>query len=213
MHAAQVAYQNALQVYTKEALPQAWAATQNNLSRVYVFQMKWEEAAEALENALSLYPAYTEALARAVSIYHNRLFRFDRAFELNAKRVELGTGELEFVESHLTTARFEGCATRAALLLTDTSWKDHRIVLTALRFACLAADQKAEDARVAGHQLVTDISGLEKVRWVFSGTKHFVGQHPAFAAKSAAWVQLFEALEQGDEVRARASLAALSIPE
>jgi hypothetical protein len=171
----------------------------------------WVEA-QALENVISMYPASAEGLARAESIYQNQLFRFDRAFELNAKRVELGDGKLEFIESHLTTARFEGCATRAAALRTDILQKDQRIVLTALRFACLAADHKAEDARVAGYQLVKDISGLEKVRWVFSGTKHFVGQHPAFVVKSAEWVELFEALERGDEVRARASLAALGVP-
>jgi hypothetical protein len=90
---------------------------------------------------------------------------------------------------------------------------DQRIVLTALRFACLAANQKAENARVAGRQLVKDISDLEKVRWTFNGTKQFVSQHPAFAVRSAEWVRLFEALEQGDEVKARASLAALGVPE
>lgn len=71
-------------------------------------------AAQAAENVLTLYPTLIEGLARAESIYQDGLFRFDRAFELNAKRVELGDGELEFIEKHLTTARFGGCAIRGA---------------------------------------------------------------------------------------------------
>ncbi len=213
MHASVTAYQNALQVYTKGSLPQDWAMTQDNLARAYFSQEKWEEAAQATENMLTLYPTSIEALARAEGIYQNELFRFDRAFELNAKRVELGFGGLDFIEKHLTTARFEGCATRAAALRSEISEKDQRLVLTALRFACLAADQKTEDARAAGHQLVKDISGLEKMHWTFRGVKHFVSQHPAFAVKAAEWVRLFEALEQGDQGKAGASLAALGVLE
>jgi hypothetical protein len=68
-------------------------------------------------------------------------------------------------------------------------------------------------ARAAGRQLRQQIAGLDKVRWTFTGTKHFVSQHAAFAAKSADWVRLFEALEQGDEVKATASLTALGVPK
>ena len=213
LRAAVTAYQNALQVFTKESLPRAWAIAQNNLASAYISQKKWGEAAQALENGLTVYPTAIEGLARAEWIYQDRLFRFDRAFELNAKRVELGDGELPFIETHLTTARFGGCATRAAALRTETSEKNRQIMLTALRFACLAADQKTADALAAGRQLLKDIPGLGKIDWSFGGVKHFVSQHPAFAAKAGAWVELFEALEQGDEVKARASLAALGVLE
>jgi hypothetical protein len=162
---------------------------------------------------LIAYPEYLEGLARAEGIYHDRLFRFDRAFELNTRRVQLGDGELDFVEKHLTTARFEACATRANSLQNKIPEKDLRVGLSALRLACLAAGQKTEDARTAASQLREELAGLEKSRWIFGGTKHFVSRHPAFAAKAAEWVRFFEALEQGDEAKAQASLAALSVPE
>jgi hypothetical protein len=211
--AAVIAHQNALQVYTKESYPQDWVITQHYLAKTFALQEKWEEAALATGNVLSLYPAWIEGLERAEGIYHDHLFRFDRAFELNARRVALGEGELHFVQNHLTTARFDACATRAAALESKISEQDQHQVLTALRFACLSAEQRPEDARAAGRQLRQQIAGLDKVHWTFSGTEHFVSQHAAFAAKSADWVRLFEALEQGDEVKATASLTALSVPK
>ena len=39
-----------------------------------------------------------------------------------------------------------------------------------------------------------------------------MSQHPAFGGKAADWVRLFEALEQGDEAKARAALSALGVP-
>jgi tetratricopeptide (TPR) repeat protein len=212
LRTAVTAYENALQVRTKESLPQYWATTQNNLAKTYISQQKWEEAAQALENVLTLYPTFLEGLQNAEAIYHDRLFRFDRAFELNAKRVELGNGEPDFVEKHLTTARFEGCASRAAALDPKIEEKDIRVGLMALQFACLAANQKTEDARDAGSALAREIPGLEKTNWSFSGVKHFVSQHTAFSAKAGEWVHLFEALEEGDEAKARTSLAALDQP-
>jgi tetratricopeptide (TPR) repeat protein len=216
LRAAVIAYQNALQVRTKESLPQDWAATQLGLAKAYVSQKKWEEAAQALENVLTLHPTFIEALKSAQWIYQERLFRFDRAFELNAKQVELGDGELPFIEKHLTTAHFEGCAARATALRAQFSEKNERLVLTALRFACLAADQKTEDARAAGRQLVKDISGLEKVGWTFTGVEHFVSQQPAFAVNhqpneessprcsscdsAAAWRRMFQRVTRRSRV-------------
>jgi hypothetical protein len=93
---------------------------------------------------------------------------------------------------------------------SDTLENNRRVVLASLRFACLAADQRVEDARAAGSQLAKALSGLQKVGWTFAGVRHFVSQHPAFAVKSAEWVRMFEALEQGNESNA---LAALGVPE
>ena len=87
-------------------------------------------------------------------------------------RFELGDGKLDFIETHLTTARFAGCATRSAALRTEIAEKDQRLVLTTLRFACLAADQKTEDAVTTGRELAKDLSGLDKIHWAFDGVKH-----------------------------------------
>jgi hypothetical protein len=65
----------------------------------------------------------------------------------------------------------------------------------------------------AGRELRKQVAGLEKTGWTFTGTKHFVSQHAAFAAHARDWVRLFEALEQGDQAKAIAALAALGVPE
>jgi WD40 repeat protein/tetratricopeptide (TPR) repeat protein len=207
------AYQNALQVRTKESIPQAWARTENDLAGVLLLQERWEEAAQTAENVLTLYPTDRVALKLAADTYHEHLFRFDRAFALTAKLVELGERELDFIEAHLTTGRFDDCVNRAAALQNKISRKDHRLVLAGLRLACSSAAQKNDDVWAVGSQLREEISGLEKVRWIFGGTKHFVDQHAAFAAKATAWVRLFEALEEGDKTKAHAALTALGVSE
>jgi hypothetical protein len=210
-------YENALQVYSKEAWPNYWAMVQIKLAWVLVSQKRWEEAAQGAEKVLAFNPAPPDGLAVAVAIYQEGLFRFERAFELAAKRVELGGGEEDFVEAHLTTARFDACATRATALLKKTSMNELRVALTAIRFACLSAAQRTAERRVASRELRTEIGGLNggppPLGWNFTGVKHFLSGHPAFAEKAAEWIQLFDALEQRDQTKARAALTALDAPE
>lgn len=192
------------------------AAAQFKIAQSLNTQGKWEEAAQALEKVLTLNPRHMEALQLADWIYHEHLFRFDRAFDLNAKREEIGVGsgggKEDIVEKHLTTGRFNACATRAAARHGEVSEKRLKLVLSAIRFACLSGEQKGAEALAIGRQLRQEVSALERVRWTFSGTKHFVKTHPAFAAK-AAWVSLFEALELGDEAKALAAISALGVPK
>jgi tetratricopeptide (TPR) repeat protein len=56
------AYQDALQVYTKESLPQRWASTQQNLGNVYA------KAGEGLSGAKAV-----DHLRTAIKAYHNAL--------------------------------------------------------------------------------------------------------------------------------------------
>jgi hypothetical protein len=59
--------------------------------------------------------------------------------------------------------------------------------------------------------LFGEISGLCKVESL-GGVKHYLREHPAFHTNAAEWIRLLEALEQGDEAKARPSLAALGVP-
>ena len=213
--AAITAYQSALTVFSKDFARDYWANIQNGLAKAYYNLQRWQEAAAAEEAALSLYPQWSEALARATTIYHEHLFQFDRAFELNTRRVSLGEGQDAFIESHLTTARFSDCASQASDRLTQTTDPREKLSLTAVRLACLSAMPGPADARIttAPSDIFTQIHNLQKIGWTFSGTKHFLAQHPAFAAHSSDWVHLFEALEEGDEAKARAALLALGFHE
>jgi tetratricopeptide (TPR) repeat protein len=213
--AAITAYQSALTVFSKDFARDNWASIQNGLAIAYYNLHRWQEAAAAEEFALSMDPPWSEALARATSIYREHLFQFDRAFELNTRRVSIGQGQDDFIENHLTTARFSDCASKASDHLTQTNDPGEKLALTAIRLACLSAAVGPADARTttATSDIFTQIHNLQKVGWSFSGTKHFIGQSPAFAAHSSDWVHLFEALEEGDEPKARAALLALGFHE
>jgi predicted LPLAT superfamily acyltransferase len=57
------AYQSALQVYTRDAFPQAWAITQNNLGNAYGDRIRGERA---------------DNLEQAIAAYHNALQVYTR---------------------------------------------------------------------------------------------------------------------------------------
>jgi tetratricopeptide (TPR) repeat protein len=116
-----------------EAGPNERAKPQYERAQSLVKQEKWTEAAQAAENALGLDPESADVLELAENIYHDRLFQFDRAFELNSKRVELGAGGDDFVEKHLTTARFETCAALAGMRLSEVSDKRIRLAWISTR--------------------------------------------------------------------------------
>jgi uncharacterized protein YfcZ (UPF0381/DUF406 family) len=176
-------------------------------------QGKVPESLEAAETALSLDPQSTDVLALAEYLYHDKLFQFDRAFDLNARRVELGVGGEDFVEKHLTTARFEACAAMAAVLRGASTEKRIRLVMSSLEFACLSGEHNSDAALVAGRQLRKEMIGLQKVNWTFTGTEHFISGSPAFAVNASQWVNLFEALSKGDEKKGLEAMTALGVPE
>ncbi|MGA2095209.1 MAG: DUF2610 domain-containing protein [Candidatus Acidiferrum sp.] len=180
-------------------------------ARVMAEEKRWKEAAQAIETAYSLEPESTTILNAAENIYHDGLFNYSRAYELNAKRVDLGEGGYDFVEKNLTTSRFEACANLAAIAWLEASDRI-RLVMSSIQFACLSAERKTDAALIVGRRLRKDVAGLKTVGWVFSGTKNFVNTSPAFADKAPQWVSLFEALEQGDEKKALAALDALGVP-
>jgi CHAT domain-containing protein len=81
------AYDAALQVYTREAFPQNWAMTQNNLGVAYNYRIKGERA-ENIENAIAAYNAALRIYTREAfpqnwamtqnnlgSAYNNRIKR------------------------------------------------------------------------------------------------------------------------------------------
>ncbi|WP_446742829.1 DUF2610 domain-containing protein [Silvibacterium acidisoli] len=197
----------------EKAQPNERAKTKLVVAQTLIKEEKWAEAAQDLEEARKLDPSAPNILELEVGILHDKLFQFDRAFELNAQLVESGGGIDDFVESHLTTSRFEACSALATLDREKTADKQMRLVMTALDFACLSADQRRDAALAEGHRLRTDVAELEKSTWSFAGTKRYITESPAFAQSSTEWVGLFDALEAGDKNKAQAELTALGIPQ
>jgi hypothetical protein len=142
---------------------------------------------------------------------NEHLFQFDRAFELNSRRASLGQNQDDFIESHLTTARFSDCASKASDRLSQIADPSLKLALTAIRLACISAAPGLADARTssAASDIFPQLRDLQKSNWSFAGAKHFISQSPAFAPRSSDWIHLFEALEEGDEPKARSALLAL----
>lgn len=211
-YASSAELKNDLSTDVKTA-PNEAAQPQYALAQSLEQQKKYAEAADAAEAALRLDPNSIDIMDFAESIYHDKLFRFDRAYELNARRVEMGFGGRDFVEKQLTTGRFEECAAMATAVREGATEKTTRIIVSSIGFACLTAEQKPEAAHAAGHRLRKEVQDLGYFNWSFAGTKHFVSTNPAFAGKASQWVSLFEALEHSDEKKVLAALTALGVPE
>ncbi|MGB8194312.1 MAG: tetratricopeptide repeat protein [Chitinophagaceae bacterium] len=57
---AVAAYRAALEIYTKEDLPQYWAMAQHNLGLLYKQTKQWELAIQYFESIRRMYPEYIE---------------------------------------------------------------------------------------------------------------------------------------------------------
>ncbi len=189
-------FQLVLTLYSREYDLNRYADIQDLLAQTFSSQRKWREAAAAEEEYLLVFPNSVNGLSRAEGYYHDRLYDYGRAFELNAKRVQLGQGEVDFVEKHLTTARFDGCITRAEHLQTQISDAGELVVLESLYFACLRASHMDSKAGQVLEKLRSDLQNVQSVDWSFNGTKHFVTIQAPFSDRPAPWVRLFEAIEE-----------------
>ena len=177
---------------------------------------KFNEALKATERLVSMDPNSLVVLEGAAGLYHDVLFQFDRALEMNEKRVELAGGasaDFDLAEANFTASRYEDCALLSDAIRNGSAEKRIAIIMTSFEFACLTGANKHDGALAAGRLLRTQLAGLTKVGWNFSGTKHFVSSHRPFETEGGTWVSLFEALEQGDEKKAQGALTALGVPE
>jgi len=194
----------------RSTAPNANAKQQFALSQSLGKQGNWVAAAKAGELALSLDPQSEDILQWVSFIDHEQLFKFERAYELDQMRIQLGYGQDDFVEANLTTSRFDACDNLAGAAWRNDTTTNLKIVMSSLQFACLTGERNFL-ASVMGSQLRKEISGLQKVGWTYNGTERFVASSPAFAPNGSTWVTLFQALTNGDERTALEALTALGI--
>lgn len=195
------AHRAALEVFSRANSPRDWAITQRALSYSLARQGDWEGAVEATENVLVVFPEDASDLKRAEEIYQEILFRFSKAFDLNQRRARLvnspGT-RMEFVEKHLTTARFSECVALSGDFEHEGLRGAALLVRDVLRLVCeYGAGQKSAARQTAG-AILLESANLHQPAWDAPGVRHFLSLHPAFAAGRDLWVQLFKKLEEGD---------------
>ena len=116
--------------------------------------------------------------------------------------------QANLVETHFVTGRFAEAKARLADLLAKPEIEPQtRIVLQALEIATLLAlDEKSAlpSKLTALHEAVAakpDAVG----GWIFTGTKHFIGQQPALAAHT--WLpDMLTAIEEGNSAALLAAI-------
>ena len=199
------AYRAALEVRTREQLPQQWAMTQNNLAKVYILLKQWQEAAGSYANVLTLYPNYEAGYQALASIYHERVFEYEKAFGLHRKWLAQFPQETsvlpDFAETHFTTERFTEFSERIKPLLADAELSaSAKIALHMIEVANLLALDKA--AHVPNALTVISKSIAEQkadfqIGWSFSGTLHFINQKERFV-RYRAWLNQFFGIAQGE---------------
>ncbi len=151
---AAAAYREALKVRTREHLPQQWATTQNNLAKALYLLKDWVNAAEGYRNVLSLYPDEDEAYSRASGIYHDILFRFQEAYELNRNWLQRHPNDLiaqaDFAEKDFTTGGFVECEKMIAGLLSVPEIKESsKVALRVIEIANALALGKGKQVGVS----------------------------------------------------------------
>jgi tetratricopeptide (TPR) repeat protein len=196
------AFRAALQVQTREHLPLGWVQTHNNLARTYLLLGNWPGAAESYENVLTLYPGSKEANRVLSALYHDRLFKFEKAYVLNQQWLERHADDIytqaNFAEEAFTTGRFAECRRQInALLAKPEVPASTRIALRATEIANLLALGEANQVPVRIKTLIEEVSRQPaefKVEWGFDGTRHFIAQNEKLVPYRVWLNQLLDAL-------------------
>jgi tetratricopeptide (TPR) repeat protein len=209
------AYRASLDVYTRTEKPLAWAMIQNDLGNALVDEGDYVGAAKALEASLEAFPDNAGFLNTAISVYHDNLYRFDRAYELAQHWLNVDASpdaKISMLEQDLTTSRFDHCEKQAAAI-GDDAFPNAPVAMTlirdSMRMACQWASGQKADAQQTANALLLKSSQLQDVGFQFPGTRHFLGSTPVFAAGRASWIALFDSLEKGDGAAMAAALRQL----
>jgi tetratricopeptide (TPR) repeat protein len=193
-----------LEVYTKEETPHDWARTQNRLSIALTAQGDFSGAADALEASLEISPTDQNLRTRAVALYEEKLFRYDRAYELMQywTRVDATPiARLGLLEVDFTTSRFKECEKRAPAMddaAIPAALKPWVLIRDSMKLACQWGAGETSAAQETVKALLPRAAQLQKTGWTLAGPRHFLASSPPFEAGRASWIALFESLEKGD---------------
>ena len=198
------AFRAALEVFTRADLPEWWAYTQDNLGKALADQGDLSDAANTFETTLEAFPADIDTLKGAVSLYHEKLYHYDRAYELAERWLKLDPStdaRLGLLEMDLTTNRFDDCEKQAAMV-DDAAFPAPAmpmvLVRDTMKMTCQwGAGQKAA-AQETEKVLMSKSAQMQQVGWQSPGTRHFLASSPAFEQGRSSWIALFESLDQGD---------------
>ncbi|MDM8554337.1 tetratricopeptide repeat protein [Desulfococcaceae bacterium HSG7] len=196
-------FKHALEIYQFKYLPRQWGITQNNLAETYDAMGQWAEAADCYLNVLKAYPAHTGVYQRASFILHERLFQFEKAYQLDQKQIKAGNIDLalisNFLAKHFTTGRFDEGDALLAKILPELD-QNHSLYtpLTAIEIAILTAQGKNDTIPGKLNALIAVVEKRpekDKIGWTFNGVKHYIKTEAKLAPHHDWLLRFFTALE------------------
>jgi hypothetical protein len=200
------AYEEAGKIYTLQHNPQEWAEAREQLAVTYLSLENWAAALELSDSVLQAFPDDDRAYSTKSGALHDGLFRFPEAFEFNKKWVDGHPDDfpakLNFAEKQFTTGRFaEAVRFIDTLLIDDNIYAEDKTALQAIQIGCLLAAGQPEEVSAKLGVLIDEVEKQPssfRVRWVYRGVRHFVGEHKNLAAHREWLEKLFDAIENND---------------
>jgi hypothetical protein len=204
------AYRAAAQFFTKETAPGQWASLQEVLGTVLetiAVSAKGgpstdvlRQAAEAWSSALTVDSKNAELAEGLSALYHEWLMDFSRAYELD-KQAEQEDGSddyrLDLAEASLTVGHFDECLAMANSVDAAKLSAAQAPARQTLVLACeWGAGDKSAARTAAGFAAYK--AGVEKSGWATNGDRTYLASAPQFSANRAAWIKLFQSLQDGD---------------
>jgi len=201
---ATLACRAALEVRTKADSPEDWALTQITLARVLADQGNPTAAAETLDASVNALPVDIHILAGAALVEQNRLYRFDRAYELVHRWLAIDQSplsQLNLVDADMTTGRFADCEAQAAAIgdaAMPAPQAPFELIRDTFKMACEWGAGKKSSAKQTAKTLLLKSGQLEKTGADLAGNRRYLSSERAFEAGRKSWIALFDSLEKGD---------------
>jgi hypothetical protein len=200
----------AMQVFSKDAAPQVWVILDENMGADLATLGRkssgpqgadyTKQAADAWNAAMELdgkNPVLNENLS---SIYHEDLMDFAKAYDLIAEAAQEDpspSNKLNLAEASLTDSKFQECIDTLHSIDAAQINPAETPAMQTLLLACeWGAGDKAAAQTAAG--FVAFKAGMAKSGWVTKGDRTYLASAPQFSANRAAWIKLFQSLEDGD---------------
>ncbi len=173
-----------------------------------------EEAAASFLDVLQVDPDNERAYNALNLLYHDNLFAFVKAFDLNQAWLERHPDDLgaqaNFAEVAFTVGRFAEAEQRLAALVDRPELNPGTMIaLRALEICSLVALDSPDTVRAKldlGELLKGTSDELAASwTWIFAGSRHFIGKHPKLSRHP--WlIQLLAAIEEGNAAAARTAV-------
>jgi len=173
-------YEAVLKVFTQADLPQQWAGAQLGLA----FGLMFQALRAAPADAKSLFDQSAQAIHNSLQVYTQAgLPQF------------WAPAQLSLVELDLVREDFSGCLKQDAVLTDDALVPYHAFVRDALKLACQWGAQDKPSAQTTAKALLAQPFPSQFTLVDGAPAIYYLQTAPFFASGRAAWVALFDALQ------------------